>query len=198
MTHFEQPPETPFGWLEQWIAEAKQLVLNEPMAMNLATVSSAGIPSSRIVLFKGFHNEDIRFFTNFSSRKGEQLAANQSAALCFWWDAQMRQVRIEGRCEKQTEEESDGYFASRARGSQLGAWASEQSQPAHDRNTLEQAYSFAEQRFQDQDVPRPPHWGGYLFKIDRIEFWQGRNNRFHDRMLFERRDHGWATNRLQP
>lgn len=199
MNHFEHPPKTPFTWLQGWLDEAAQLPLNEPMAMNLATVDKQGRPSSRIVLFKGFKNEGICFYTNYQSRKGAQLEQHAHAALCFWWDAPMRQIRVEGRCEKLPQADSDAYFASRARGSQLGAWASQQSQPTDDREALERAYAEQEQRFAEQPVERPPHWGGYCLHIDRIEFWQGRDNRFHDRVLYQRQaDSSWDTTRLQP
>ncbi len=199
MNHFEQPPQTPFAWLQSWLDEAAQLSLHEPMAMNLATVDKTGRPSSRIVLFKGFKNDGICFYTNYLSRKGDQLEQHPHAALCFWWDSVMRQIRIEGRCEKLPQADSDAYFASRARGSQLGAWASRQSQPTEDRAALERAYAEQEQRFAEKPVERPPHWGGYCLNIERIEFWQGRDNRFHDRALYQRQtDSNWAITRLQP
>lgn len=199
MNHFEHPPQAPLTWLQSWLDEAAQLPLHEPMAMNLATVDKHGRPSSRIVLFKGFKDEGICFYTNYLSRKGEQLDDHPHAALCFWWDSPMRQIRIEGRCEKLPQADSDAYFASRARGSQLGAWASQQSQPTETRATLERAYAEQEQRFAEQPVARPPHWGGYCLNIERIEFWQGRDNRFHDRVLYQRQaDSSWDTTRLQP
>ena len=198
-SHYDNPPGSPLDWLRQWITEGRESGLREPTAMSLATVDNAGRPSNRIVLFKGMHDEDICFYTNYQSRKATQLAENDHAALCFWWDAPMRQIRVEGRCEKLPQADSDAYFASRARGSQLGAWASQQSQPTDDREALERAYSEQEQRFAEQPVERPPHWGGYCLHIDRIEFWQGRDNRFHDRVLYQRQaDSSWDTTRLQP
>ncbi|MGJ8670855.1 MAG: pyridoxamine 5'-phosphate oxidase [Oceanococcus sp.] len=195
---FDLPPSTPFVWLKSWLDDARTLPLNEPLAMNLATVSARGTPSSRIVLFKGLVNDDIRFFTNYASRKGEQLEHNQNAALCFWWDPLMRQIRIEGHCEKLDDESSDAYFESRARGSQLGAWASQQSQTVENRGQLEQSFADVEKRFDDASVSRPPHWGGYALKINRIEFWEGRDNRFHDRVQYLREQQAWAIQRLQP
>ncbi len=199
MNPFEQPPLTPLAWLQSWLDDALELPLNEPMAMNLASLDEHGELSSRIVLFKGFKDEDICFFTNYNSRKGSQLQHHSQAALCFWWDALMRQVRIEGSCEKLPAADSDAYFASRPRGSQLGAWASQQSQPVENRNALEKAYAEQQRRFADGDVSRPPHWGGYRFRISRIEFWQGRDNRFHDRVVFTRQSNtSWQHQRLQP
>lgn len=196
---FQTPPEQPLDWLQSWIDEAATLSpLHEPMAMSLATVSDDGRPSSRIVLFKGLADGQIHFYTNYDSRKGVQLQHNPQAALCFWWDPLMRQIRIEGRCEKLDAPVSDAYFASRARGSQLGAWASQQSQPISSRAAMEQAFTQAEQRFAGQAVSRPPHWGGYGLRIQRIEFWQGRDNRFHDRTLFVQQSNGWQHQRLQP
>lgn len=198
-TFFSAPPAQPLDWLQDWISDARRLQLNEPMAMNLASVDRDGKPSSRIVLYKGMDAKRICFYTNYNSRKSEQLLANQAAALCFWWDPLMRQLRIEGRCEKLSDEQSDDYFASRARGSQLGAWASAQSQPVASRTLMDEAYQAAEQRFQDQPVSRPPHWGGFALSIERIEFWQGRDNRFHDRMLYQRQSaEQWQISRLQP
>lgn len=199
MNAFEQPPQSPIQWLQSWLDEAAKLPLHEPMAMNLASIDPLGQLSSRIVLFKGFKQDDICFFTNYQSRKAEQLEQHSAAALCFWWDALMRQVRIEGRCTKLSEQDSDAYFASRARGSQLGAWASQQSRPVDSRQTLERAYQAQEQHFAGREVTRPPHWGGYRLAISRIEFWQGRDNRFHDRMVYLRQgDSDWQHQRLQP
>lgn len=199
MSTFDNPPSAPIEWLQTWLDEATKLSLNEPMAMNLATADEQNRLSSRIVLFKGFKHEDICFFTNYNSRKGAQLEKCPTAALCFWWDELMRQIRIEGVCHKLPNEDSDAYFASRARGSQLGAWASQQSQVVDSRQTLEAAYAEQEQRFAQADVSRPPHWGGYHLSISRIEFWQGRDHRFHDRMVYIRQaDKQWQHQRLQP
>ncbi len=195
---FDTPPKQPFDWLKQWLDDAAQAGLNEPMAMNLATVSASGAPSSRIVLFKQMDADSIYFYTNYQSRKGTDLAANVHGALCFWWDPLMRQIRIEGPVEKIPADQSDQYFASRDRGSRVGAWASQQSQPIADRQALEQAFHAAEKRFHGQSVPRPPHWGGYKLRIDLIEFWQGRKNRFHDRTQYVRDAQAWTIERLQP
>lgn len=196
--NFRTPPTQPFDWLQSWIDDAVGLALNEPMAMNLATTDRDNCPCSRIVLFKGLAGEAIQFFTNYASRKGEQLGHNQAAAACFWWDPLMRQVRIEGRCSKLPAPVSDSYFASRDRGSQLGAWASQQSQPIDSRESMEKAYAEQEKYFAGQAVTRPPHWGGYGLTITRIEFWQGRENRFHDRLVYLRKSDDWDIQRIQP
>lgn len=196
--HFEHPPAEPLTWLREWLEGARELGLNEPTAMNLATVGADGRPSSRIVLYKAIGPEHIEFYTNYESRKGQDIASHEAGALCFFWDAQLRQIRIEGPLSRLSAQASDAYFASRDRGSQIGAWASQQSRPINSRADMEQAYVEIEARFAGQDVPRPPHWGGYALKIEAIEFWQGRPNRFHDRLVYQRESDGWRITRLQP
>lgn len=199
-SHYDNPPGSPLDWLRQWITEGRESGLREPTAMSLATVDNAGRPSNRIVLFKGMHDEDICFYTNYQSRKATQLAENDHAALCFWWDPLMRQLRVEGRAVKLSRNESAAYFSGRPRGSQIGAWASAQSQPITDRETLEAQFRAAQGRFAEHDpIPCPDHWGGYRLVIDRIEFWQGQANRFHDRIEYRRHpEFGWQIQRLQP
>ena len=189
----------PFTQFRTWFAEAETAEINDPNAMSVATVGADGRPSARILLLKGLDERGFTFFTNTESRKGEQLAAHQFAALTFHWKSLRRQVRIEGPVEFVTDAEADTYFASRPRGSRVGAWASQQSRPLADRATLEQAVRDAEARFDGGDVPRPAHWTGYRVVPDRIEFWQDREYRLHDRILFIRQGEGmWGKCRLYP
>ena len=183
-----------------WLEEAVAARLDEPTAMNLATVDAAGQPAARIVLLKGLpHDEAFLFYTNYDSRKGQELAARPLAALTFFWPGLERQVRIEGRVEKVSEEESTAYFQSRPRSSQIGAWASPQSQPIESREALEAREHEVAARFEGQEpLPRPPHWGGYLLRPHRVEFWQGRPSRLHDRIVYEQHEGGWQLSRLAP
>jgi pyridoxamine 5'-phosphate oxidase len=166
--------------------------------MTLATVDAEGRPSARVVLLKGFDRTGFRWFTNYTSRKAEDLVANPHAALLFWFDRLERQIRIEGVAEQVPAGDSDDYFAKRPRGSQLGAWASPQSQPVADRAELERLEREVAERFGDGEVPRPPHWGGFKLKPEAFEFWQGRSNRLHDRFRFVRDGDGWTRRRLAP
>jgi pyridoxamine 5'-phosphate oxidase len=172
----------------------------EPTAMTLATADADGRVSARVVLLKGFDQHGLRFFTNYESLKAAQLAAHPQAALCFHWKqiGDQVQVRIEGDVERTTEQESDSYFASRPRGSQIGAWASLQSQPLPDRATFEQRVADFERRFEGTDVPRPPHWGGYVLKPGRIEFWYGARFRLHERIVYSRSGSTWSKTLLYP
>jgi len=168
-------------------------------AMTLATADKQGRPSARTVLLKGVDQRGFIFYTNYDSRKGQELAQNQQAALVFYWSDQERQVCISGEVSKLPAAESDAYFKSRPRGSQLGAWASEQSAAVHDRAVLEERWKQVEAQYQGQEVPRPPFWGGYLLSPTRVEFWQGRPNRLHDRFRYTRKpDKTWLIERLSP
>ena len=174
----------PFVQFKAWIGDALAADMREPNAMTLATVDADGNPSARIVLLRGWDERGFVFFTNYVSAKGRDLEKHAVAALVFFWDKLERQVRITGRVEKLAPDESDAYFALRPRGSRLSAWASPQSQTVPDRATLDERMAEAARRFEGIDVPRPPHWGGYRVKPARFEFWQGRPNRVHDRLVF--------------
>jgi pyridoxamine 5'-phosphate oxidase len=167
-------------------------------AMTLATVDSHGCPSARIVLLKGVDARGFMFYTNYDSRKGRELTENPNAALVFYWGEQERQVCIGGTVSRLSTDESAAYFHSRPRGSQIGAWASEQSQPVADRIALEARWQESEKRFHNQEIPIPPNWGGYILKPMRMEFWQGRPNRMHDRFCYTRTSTGWTIDRLYP
>ncbi|MDG5494339.1 pyridoxamine 5'-phosphate oxidase [Niveispirillum sp. BGYR6] len=188
----------PFVQFQTWFAEAEATEVNDANAMSVATVGENGRPSLRILLLKGFDQRGFAFFTNMQSRKGDQLAANAVAALTFHWKSLRRQVRIEGLVELVTPQEADEYFASRPRGSQIGAWASQQSRPLDKRETLEAAIREVEARYEGQPVPRPPHWSGYRVVPDYIEFWQDREFRLHDRIVFTRTNGEWAKQRFYP
>lgn len=187
----------PFAQFERWFEDALAAELPLANAMTLATVSAEGAPDARVVLLKGVEAGGFVFYTNYDSRKGRQLAARAEACLVFLWSPLERQVRIEGRVEKVSARDSDAYFASRPLGARLSAWASAQSEPIIDRRSLERSLTNMKNKFKDQP-PRPPHWGGYRVIPVRIEFWQGRENRLHDRLLYRREQGAWKIERLAP
>ena len=191
--------DDPFALFDAWFAEAQASEPNDPNALSLATADADGRPSVRMVLLKGHGPDGFVFYTNRESRKAREMAANPHAALLFHWKSLRRQVRIEGPLTWATDAESDAYFASRSRDSQLGAWASDQSRPLADRATFENRFAEMQARFAGADVPRPPHWGGYRLTPDRIEFWQDRAHRLHERRVFDRAtDGGWTEGLLYP
>ena len=188
----------PIALFDQWFAEARAEEINDCEAMALATTDASGQPSVRMVLLKGHGPEGFVFYTNEKSVKGGQLAANPRAALLFHWKSLRRQVRVEGPVERVRDADADAYFATRARDSQLGAWASDQSRPLDSRVTFEQRFEDVKHHYEGQDVPRPPHWGGYRVVPERIEFWSDRPHRLHERRLFVRDGQGWAEGLLYP
>ncbi len=192
------PWSEPFDLFDSWMKEASAKEVNDPDAMNLATVDERGRPSSRMVLLKAVDEKGFVFYTNLESRKGEQIAGNAFVALCFHWKSLRRQVRVEGPVEPVTAEEADAYFASRARGSQIGAWASQQSRPLESRFALEKRVAEYTAKFGLGKVPRPPHWSGFRLLPELIEFWQDKTFRLHDRNVYHRADGGWTVEKLYP
>jgi pyridoxamine 5'-phosphate oxidase len=189
----------PIEQFRSWFDEVLAADLHEPNAMTLATATPEGRPSARVVLLKGFDERGFVFYTSYVGRKSEELETNPNCALVFYWGELERQVRVEGRASRVSEEESDEYFGSRPRGSRLGAWASEQSRPVEGRGALEERLRGLEAEYEEREVPRPPFWGGYRVEPEVIEFWQGRENRLHDRLVYRRSDNGeWGRERLQP
>lgn len=190
-------PADPFALLRQWLEEAIAAQLLEPNAFMLATADKAGQPHARVVLLKGLEPPYLYFYTNYESAKAQEMAENPRVAATFWWDVLERQVRIEGHVEKAPAAVSDAYFATRPYGSQIGAWASPQSRPITAAE-LQARWAEYSQKYPEGNVPRPPYWGGYRIIPHRMEFWQGRPNRFHDRILYLRQGETWQKQRLAP
>jgi len=188
----------PFRLFDAWFEEAKAKEPNDPEAMTLATVGADGMPSARMVLLKSADPRGFVFYTNYESRKGQQLLSHRQAALCFHWKSLRRSVRIEGMAEPTSPEEADAYFASRPRSSQIGAWASDQSRPLEGRFALEARVAKFTAQFAIGPVPRPPHWSGFRVSPSRIEFWEDRPFRLHDRMVYTRDGTGWLMTKLYP
>ena len=197
---FDKPPANPLLVFNEWLAAAEEKEINDPNAVGVATVDSDGLPNLRMVLLKGHDERGFVFYTNFDSTKGRELLAHPKAALCFHWKSLQRQIRIRGAIEQVSDAEADAYFSSRARGSRIGAWASQQSRPVADRATLEQSVADMTQKFEGQDVPRPPHWSGWRLVPQLIEFWEDGAYRLHNRVVYERAtaQQDWQVKRLYP
>lgn len=195
----ESVSQDPIDQFNIWLEEALQAEVEEPTAMVLSTVNGEGKPSARVVLLKDVSAEGLSFYTNYDSRKGRELHENPFAAATFFWPALERQVRVEGKVVKVAPEVSDAYFHSRPKGSQIGAWASPQSEVIQSREVIEEKdKALTAQYATNELIPRPPHWGGYQLQPERIEFWQGRPNRLHDRIVFKQQGENWLIRRLAP
>lgn len=190
--------DDPITFFNKWFAEAKEAGMLLPEAMTLATATPDGVPSARMMLLKGADERGFTFFTNYASRKGRELADNPTAAIVLHWPILQRQVRAEGTVTRLSEDESLAYYRTRTRGSRIGAWASKQSSELNERGELEAREREIDAKYAGKDVPLPPFWGGFRLVPDRIEFWQGRLNRLHDRLQYERTDDGWRVVRLYP
>ena len=191
-------PASPLVAFDQWFSFAEHQKLPLPEACAVATVAADGRPSIRMVLYKGRVGDDFLFFTNYQSRKGRELDTNASIAMLFHWPTQERQIRIEGAASRSDRQVSQSYFASRPRGSQVGAWASDQSAGLASRETLEKKFAEMDRKFVNQDIPCPENWGGYLIRAQSIEFWQGKESRLHDRFVYSRTGENWNVARIQP
>jgi len=199
MTSTDPAQTDPFAWFHAWMTEAEAGEPSDPNAMTVVTVGPGGKPSARIVLLKGIDPRGFVFYTNTHSRKGGELAANPLTSLLFYWKSLGRQIRIEGRVEVVTTAEADAYYATRARISRLGAWASDQSRPLAERAELERRLQHFDEQYPGEAIPRPPHWSGYRVLPDRFEFWQNMPYRLHDRTIFERTSEGgWISGKLFP
>jgi pyridoxamine 5'-phosphate oxidase len=195
----EDEVKSPVILFKEWFDKAQTLKLSEPTAMTLATATPNGIPSARVVLLKGYDERGFCFYTNFSGRKGRELLENPHAALCFYWDELGRQIRIEGEVEKVSEQEADAYFASRSRGSQIGAWASKQSSVMENEGDLPIRVKEIADQFSGQVIPRPPFWHGFRVVPNRIEFWENREFRLHKRLVYTKSAKNiWETGLLYP
>jgi pyridoxamine 5'-phosphate oxidase len=197
--HESEMAADPMTMLRRWLHDTVAAGLHEPNAMVVSTVSAEGLPASRTVLLKGLDDRGLVFYTNYSSRKGAELAANPACALLFPWHDLERQVRVEGTATRTTAAENQAYFDTRPRASKIGAWASPQSEVVPDRASLDASYAEVLGRYGNEDIPAPPHWGGYRVRPEAVEFWQGRRSRMHDRLRYRRTDEGtWVTERLAP
>ncbi|HAY55933.1 MAG TPA: pyridoxamine 5'-phosphate oxidase [Flavobacteriales bacterium] len=194
----EQLGDDPWKLFAQWLDDATSLDIQDPTAFALSTLDDQEFPHSRIVLLRDIRDGELVFFTNYASEKGQDLARHSKAGATFFWPQLERQVRIRGTVTQVAAVESDAYFSSRPRKSQLGAWASDQSTSTEGRDALDQQYAQREQEFEGGDVPRPPHWGGFAIKPVSIEFWQGRASRMHDRFRCDLNEGDWRMTRLQP
>ncbi len=188
----------PLDQFNKWFQEACEAGIEDVNAMTLSTVGENGFPYSRIVLLKGLEENRFLFFTNYHSHKGQQIAHNEKVSLLFYWKELQRQIRIEGVAKKIPEADSDAYFATRPKESQIGAWASFQSETLLHREDLEKRFAELTETYRDQSVPRPPHWGGFGIEPNYIEFWQGRASRLHDRLVFSLQNQAWQMKRLNP
>lgn len=190
--------DDPIVMFRAWLDDARQAGIFLPESVNLATATPQGVPSARMMLHKGVDERGFVFYTNYTSRKSGELEANPHAALTFHWAILERQVRVEGKVEKLSQQESEAYFSSRPRGSRIGAWASNQSAPVASREELERRFDEYDKQYPGADVPLPPFWGGWRLTPERIEFWQGRLNRLHDRLRYDRKGDRWEITRLYP
>ena len=194
----ESTSSDPFEQFQSWFKDASNAKLLEPNAMVLGTTNGVGMPALRIVLLKSLTPEGFTFFSNYNSRKAKHLESNNQATLLFPWHEMQRQVEVQGTIEKTSREESESYFSKRPRGSQLGAWVSDQSSEISSRQELEDSWQEFEAKFGDQPVPTPEHWGGYRLKPNRFEFWQGGSKRLHDRVIYEMQQGSWTRSLLAP